>query len=510
MASNMMLDGYIVESVNDNKKDGGQSATVGQPVPLTMPEPRPAPPSNDSNQEVPAKSEPVSMPVPLPTGVPAPPPAQPGAAGILEETVVEEKKTALRRSTTSSSSSSNSSSRDNKEKPTDYENIEFEVKDEEVISHDPILSRDVNALSYFVEEHGSLKPDYYVTLRGTHTEKRTRVVRRDGRDRIETYTVTIVDFEFSIDISSHLKKAKPIVYTVADHVPAFRGGMRMATEPNGPTRIESRRMVTSDEQDIQESWEQETESVGRPPWISRPRDGGRSDEEAYVGLANKPLASGRSVEEWLTDYIQSRRVVKDFKVTKSVYGWNTLSLSTSLTELVEAAGYRNTHPTGHISVEFTQSSKCVHIRSPNFVSKIFSSKLYIFLTCLILVFPFLWLWRRFWPGAGGKWAVMGTAFPIKHWELVRGTTPGETVEAAQVRLGGKDLVPAGERMKRLRVTPEGVWILRGTHESEWFREWQESILAAVKTGTKSEWLHKMKLQTEEERVNDIANNLDHV
>ena len=97
-------------------------------------------------------------------------------------------------------------------------------------------------------------------MRGAHTEKRTRVVRRNDRDHIETYTVTIVDFEFSIDISSHLKKVKPVFYTVADNVPAYRGGMRMATEPNGPTRIESRRLVTGDEQDAQEAWERETEA----------------------------------------------------------------------------------------------------------------------------------------------------------------------------------------------------------------------------------------------------------
>lgn len=86
------------------------------------------------------------------------------------------------------------------------------------------------------------------------------------------------------------------------------------------------------------------------------------------------------------------------------------------------------------------------------------------------------MWRRWWPGAGGKWAVSGAAFRLKSWELVPGTYPGELEQGAMWRLGGPNRVGGS----RLRAGKEGVWVLKGVHEADWFRVWEASIRSAVR------------------------------
>jgi hypothetical protein len=234
---------------------------------------------------------------------------------------------------------------------------------------------------------------------------------------------------------------------------------------------------------------------GQAPWISRPL-AGSGNTEANVGMG--PMASGRSFEDWLQDYIASRRVVKDFKLRKVIYGWNTASLKTALEAVIRDTGYKHS-----VHIEFGTSMTCIHVRSPNFVSKVFSSCWLKILLSVVLVFPFLWLWRRYWPGAGGKWGVSGVAFPIKKkWELVPGTFAGEILEQAQVRLGEEAM-----KDKRAKTTPEGVWIMKGTHEADWLRKWQETIRYHVVHGDQTDWI---AIRRGDKDARDIAADLDHL
>ncbi|PVF93144.1 hypothetical protein CPB86DRAFT_130229 [Serendipita vermifera] len=522
----MDLDGFVVESAdNGAKKPADEQAkntsNVLAPIPVVMPEPQVLQPGSldASNSNVPNQDSSIKMPEPnyghdtsQPTEIASQPHAGNGGINVphtsklinsefIQEEKQEvtnekqEKRSSRRESNASSSSSSSASSKADSKKEKTAEDIDFNVDGTEVISHDPVLSRNVKILSEFLNEHGSLKPDLYVRMTGTHTERRTRTVVRNGKTVTESYTVTVTDFTFSIDLSKHVS-SKPTFYTVADNVPAFRGGMRMAVEKGGPCQIERRQLVTHDEQGIREDQMEEDLKNGQAPWISRPL-AGAENAEAQAGIG--PMASGRSFEDWLQDYIQSRRVVKDFKLRKVIHGWNTASLEKALIAVIRDAGYKHS-----IDVHFSTSMTCIHVRSPNFVSKIFSSCWLKILFSVILVFPFLWLWRRFWPGAGGKWGVAGVAFPIKKtWELVPGTSAGETLEQARQRLGD-DVIPP---IKKTKVTPEGVWIMKGTHEAEWLRKWQDTIRYHVVHGDRVDWI---TLRHERNDAMDIAAELDHL
>lgn len=116
------------------------------------------------------------------------------------------------------------------------------------------------------------------------------------------------------------------------------------------------------------------------------------------------------------------------------------------------------------------------------------------------------MWRRWWPGAGGKWEVSGAAFRLKRWELVPGTGPGETEQIAMERLGG----PVGVGGTRLRAGREGVWVMKGVHEADWFRKWEESIRCGVKERSKVEWLTHRTIGSEAAMAGAIASGLDHL
>lgn len=121
-------------------------------------------------------------------------------------------------------------------------------------------------------------------------------------------------------------------------------------------------------------------AAGHPPWIVRTK---RLSKEEESSLGTTPRTSSRTFEEWLEDYVRSKRVVKEFKFFKEIYGWNLDYLSTTLKQVALSAGRSSS-----VTVSFKSSPDCVHVFSPNAISKISSSYLYIFLTSIILVFPF--------------------------------------------------------------------------------------------------------------------------
>jgi len=354
-------------------------------------------------------------------------------------------------------------------------------------------------------------------MTGTHTETHVRqVADADGKgSHEERHTETITDFSFSIDLSDVFTE-DPILYTVKDDVPAFRGAMRMAVESGGTVPIERRALVSGTVQSVQENAIEAGRRgecslnmfiditdhlplvVGRPPWLIS-GDLTSSFDEAAMGAT--PQASSRTFEEWLEDYVQSKRVVKEFKFAKEVFAWDLNSLTTSIEQLIRSTGYRST-----IRVQFQTSPKKVHVYSPNVISKIFSSYLLIFLTTVILIFPFLWMWRRWWPGAGGRWEVSGAAFRLKRWELLRGTYPGETEQAALGRLGGPQAISG----TRFRAGRDGVWVLRGVHEADWFRHWEETIRCGVREKLRVQWLSRRIVVVEQAQANAIASSLDHL
>ena len=107
-------------------------------------------------------------------------------------------------------------------------------------------------LADFLRLHGFLRPSFSVQMTGTHTETRVRWVQdSDGRGRHQQRcTETITDFSFAIDLSDVFTE-DPVIYTIKDDVPAFRGAMSMAVETGGARPIERRTLVDRTTQSVQ-------------------------------------------------------------------------------------------------------------------------------------------------------------------------------------------------------------------------------------------------------------------
>ena len=132
--------------------------------------------------------------------------------------------------------------------------------------------------------------------------------------------------------------------------------------------------------------------------------------------------------------------------------------------LVLAAIYeviRSTRYTGSITVTFETTGKNVHIRPDTLLSRAMSVTWIKVILWILLIYPFLWLFRRFHDKGGGRWQVCGAAYA-----LIRPTPTLPT--------GGSN----GLNMEELRQCRVGV------REGEWFKAWEGTIKNAVTTGVK--------------------------
>ncbi|KAJ3091920.1 hypothetical protein HK102_012592 [Quaeritorhiza haematococci] len=83
--------------------------------------------------------------------------------------------------------------------------------DECVVSYDPVLDRNPDALWTYFLENLNTPPQMFVKIRGWHTETRTHTVRtRDSKGhthtRTQRQTHTVTDFDFKIDVSGFVEK----------------------------------------------------------------------------------------------------------------------------------------------------------------------------------------------------------------------------------------------------------------------------------------------------------------
>ena len=114
------------------------------------------------------------------------------------------------------------------------------------------------------------------------------------------------------------------------------------------------------------------------------------------------------------------------------------------------------------------SSSKIYIRPDNGLSRTLSNKWLKFLFMIILVYPFIWLFKRYHSHGGGRWEVCGGAYALKHWVAVESQDLGDQPQA-----GGSALVP------RLIETQAGMSRLIGLREGEWFKTWEGTIRRAV-------------------------------
>jgi len=186
-----------------------------------------------------------------------------------------------------------------------------------------------------------------------------------------------------------------------------------------------------------------------------------------------------------------------------VYGWNLSDLRKSIETLI-----KSTHYTGTLSISFDVTASKVYVRPTNRLSRTLSNKWIKFLLWILLIYPFIWLFKRFHSRGGGQWRVAGGAYATKAWvhlddsaegedvtqylarrqdssaELPKYSVVASTSDARGFRGLGKN--SSGRCLGRLRRTSRGISELVGVREGEWFKEWEGTIRRAVIARQQSE------------------------
>lgn len=116
-----------------------------------------------------------------------------------------------------------------------------------------------------------------------------------------------------------------------------------------------------------------------------------------------------------------------------------------------------------VEVDFERHGSKIYIRPDNRLSRILSNKWLKFLSMILCVFPFIWLFKRFHPRGGGRWEVCGGAYALKSWEADR--------EDRDVPFDNGDMYAAQARNQKRLV---------GMREDEWFKKWEATILGSVR------------------------------
>ncbi|KAJ7092700.1 hypothetical protein C8R44DRAFT_816319 [Mycena epipterygia] len=343
---------------------------------------------------------------------------------------------------------------------TPYEAECFNAGSGSIVSHDPHLNCDGEALYRFLLSQSTTVPEFRLHCRGTHTETRYRHVTHrnsDGRTRTrrESYTETVVDFDFLIDAS---RFSGPVHWSVEDAEPAYRGGM--VREVDSP---EGKRKATRAEIKAFKGWLEDRTARGLPPWVT-------SIDAWSEGMSTNAtvLKSSRTLRQWADEYCASPKHLKEFTYEKVVYGWNIRQLENAVRASILAAPYH-----GDVAVKFNTTASTVYIRPDNRLSRMLSNKWLKFLSIILLIFPFIWLFKRFHSRGGGSWSVCGGAYALKSW------VPVVEPIAQDISTAKAQPPPPTAENRNLITTSDGTSRLSGVREGEWFRKWQPTIVRAV-------------------------------
>ncbi|RDB28470.1 hypothetical protein Hypma_015550 [Hypsizygus marmoreus] len=353
-----------------------------------------------------------------------------------------------------------------------YEADYFETGSGNLVSHDPHLNTDGEALYRFLLAQADKTPSYRLHCKGTHDEHRTRWVTEhhssDGRHdtRLESYSETVTDFDFYIDIGPGFA-TKPIHWSVADDEPAYRGLMVREVESVGHKRV-----VKRAERKAYAKWSEEREAMGYPPWVVGLD--GWTEETAEANVV--ALRSSKSLRQWADEYCASPKLLKEFVYHKVLYGWNIQQLKAAIRSCIKSTMYQ-----GSVTVELKETGSKIYIRPDNKLSRMLSNKWLKFLSIILFIFPFIWLFKRFHSRGGGRWEVCGGAYALKQW------VPLAEQEEEILRASGSnsgDLPPgytstSFSSAPRVKQTRTGTFKLLGLREGEWFRKWEGTITRAV-------------------------------
>ncbi|KAK0233117.1 hypothetical protein IW262DRAFT_1328758 [Armillaria fumosa] len=331
----------------------------------------------------------------------------------------------------------------------------FDTGNDTIVSHDSHLNTDGEALYRFLLSQASTPPSLSLHCRGTHSETRHRLVTNSGPGggtSMQSYTETVVDFDFRISLDQ-LILPEPTHWSVADSDPAYRGRMFKETDLSG------KRKARWKERRAFRSWIKDRDARGFPPWISSIQA-----TDTYPTLEDSTvLRSSKTLRAWADEYCASPKYLKEFVYVKSVYGWNLRNLESAVRSIIKSSLY-----TGDLEVNFETSGK-VYIRPDNRLSRTLSNKWLKFLSIILFIFPFIWLFKRFHSKGGGRWEVCGGAYALKRWQPLD-SEPEHPLDAKG---------PVARDAVIVRSTDGQAKKLVGSREGEWLKQWQGTIMRAV-------------------------------
>ena len=108
---------------------------------------------------------------------------------------------------------------------------------------------------------------------------------------------------------------------------------------------------------------------------------------------------------------------------------------------------RSTNYTGDVSISFETSGSNISIRPNTRLSRALSNPWLVVFMWLFLVYPFVWLFRRYNRQGGGRWEVCRAAYALKRPPISR---------------------------------PSGSLSTEGMKEGEWLHLWQSTIAYGVR------------------------------
>ncbi|KDQ07455.1 hypothetical protein BOTBODRAFT_119987 [Botryobasidium botryosum FD-172 SS1] len=360
----------------------------------------------------------------------------------------------------------------------------------DIVSHDPHLNQDGEALYRFLLAQAPRPPRLTLHCRGTHNESTTRLVPyqdNTGRTayRTERETHTITDFSFYIDFTPYLATSEPVLWTVADGEAVHRGKMVREVDVGLGERREARR----DEVSAQKRLEKHRSMHGVPPWV----DPALSDTNNFPFATSDAertmiLRSSKSLRAWADDYCASDKNLREFNFQKvpqrsryransltsipliqSVYGWDLHRIRPILKPNI-----RTPYPST-ITTTFSLSHSSISVRPSTALSRTLSRTWVKVLLWITLIYPFIWIYRRFHPRGGGVWEGVGGALP--------GYTPSASTSltAASPSLS---LSPSPSPFPSTSYAQSQLEFSR-TQEGRWLRAWESTIARAVQVCTQA-------------------------
>ncbi|EIW86750.1 hypothetical protein CONPUDRAFT_23890, partial [Coniophora puteana RWD-64-598 SS2] len=338
-----------------------------------------------------------------------------------------------------------------------------------VVSHDPHLNEDGEALYRFLLGHAATPPDFVLRCRGSHSETHTRLVTHRDNDghthhRSEHYTERVPDFDFAIDVGQNIV-GEPIHWTMQDSTPASRGRMFLEVGIE-----DTKRRAKRSERKLAKAWQAERTGKGLPPWVAMDF----TSDHANPSQPNTVFRSSWTLRQWADDYCTSQKYLKEFDYEKLVYGWNFDALKAAVRSTIFSTHYR-----GDISVDFETTAAHVSVRSDNPLSRALSKTWVKVILSLLLIYPFILLYRRYASHGGGRWAVCGGAYALKRMELIEPEPDTKAPLPAFQDDYMDEEPPAASSSQPFGGSSEGASRIVGLREGEWFRQWEGTIRRAV-------------------------------